>query len=127
MVGFIDHDDVPAGSEGLVAAGLVTRQKRHGAKSELGGQKRILTGVALFAGDATGFVVDTEPEIKAAQELDEPQVRERLGHENEDAFRLADGEEPLEDETRLNGFSQPDFVRKEDARNLTRGNVLQNV
>ena len=81
----------------------------------------------MFAGDATGFVVDTEPEIKAAQEFDEPLVREGLGHENEDAFRLADGEEPLEDETRLNGFSQPDFVREEDARNLTRGNVLQNV
>ena len=40
---------------------------------------------------------------------------------------MADGEEPLEDETCLNGFPEPDFVREEDTRNLTRGNFLQNV
>ena len=127
VVGFIDDDDVPTGGEGLVTAWLAAGEERHGAEGELRGEKRILAGVTLLAGDATRLVIDAEPEIEAAEQLDEPLMRQRLGHEDEHAFRFSDGEEALEDEAGLDGFAEAHLVGEEDARNLARGDFLQNV
>jgi hypothetical protein len=130
-MGFVDDDDVPTGGEGLVAAefggGIRSGEERDGAERELRGEKRVLRGVARFAGEAAGFVVDAEPEIEAAEQLDEPLVRERFGDENEDAFRLTDGEEALEDEAGLDGFAEAHFVGEEHARQLARGDLVENV
>ena len=54
-------------------------------------------------------------------------MREGLGDENEDAFGLTDGEEALEDETGLDGFAEAHFVGEENARDLARRDLLQNV
>ena len=106
---------------------FAAREKGNGAEGELRGEERILAGIALLAGEAAVLVVDAEPEVEAPEQLDEPLVRERLGHEDEDAFRLADGEEALEDEAGLDGFAEADLVGEEHARDLAGGDFLEDV
>ena len=54
-------------------------------------------------------------EVEAAEELDEPLVRQRVRHEDEDAGRAAGEVEAMDDEPGLDGLAEADFIRKECA------------
>ena len=127
VVGFVDDDEIPAGGDGLGAALLDVGEEGDAREGELGGVEGIFIGIARLNVAETDLVEDREPEIEAAEQLDEPLVGERLGNEDEGALHFADGEEALEDETGLDGFAEADFVGEEDAGNLARGDLLEDV
>ena len=123
----VDDDEVPAGGEGLFAALLDVGEESDARESELGAVERIFSRIAGLDVVEADFVVDGEPEIEAAEEFDEPLVCERFGYENEGALHFADGEEALEDEAGLDGFAEADLVGEEDARDLARGDFLEQI
>ena len=115
MVGFIDDDEVPAGGDELGEAALVAGGEGGAAEHELVAGEGVFAGLGGFGFEAAGFIKNAEPEVKAAEELDEPLVDERLGHEDEGATHAADGEEALEDEAGFDSFAEAYFIGEEDA------------
>ena len=72
VMGFIHDQNVPSRFKGLVHALLAVGEQREAAEDKLGFQKRI----PVACGFATFFVVNVEPEIKPAKQLDKPLVHE---------------------------------------------------
>ncbi len=118
MVGLVHDHEVPAGLDHLVAArlGALAGEEGDAGEPELGREEGVFARLALLAGDAAGLVEDGEPEVEAAQQLDEPLVHERLGHEHERALGATDGEQALEDKAGLDGLAQADLVGEQHAR-----------
>ena len=56
------------------------------------------------------------PQVKLSQQLNEPLVHQRFGHENQYARGAAGNQLAMHDESRLDGFAQTHFVREQHAR-----------
>ena len=93
----------------------------------MAGKEGVLARVAFFDRDAARLVEDGEPEVEAAEELDEPLVGERLGYEDQGARGASGRKEALEDEAGLDGLAEADLVGEEHARDLAPGDLLQDV
>ncbi len=126
MMRFIHHDNIPARRHRLFAARGIARKEGRAAEGELRGEKRICARIALLHRKATLLVVDAEPKIETAQQFHEPLVREGFRHEDQHALRFPHRQQTLQNQTRLNRFSEPDFVSQEHPRNLARRHFLQN-
>ncbi len=61
--------------------------------------------------------------MEAAEELDEPLVRQGVRHEDEDAGGAAGEVEAVEDEPGLDGLAEADFICQQDARQEAGGDV----
>ncbi len=85
VMGFIDDEEIPTGVGGL--CGTFGRAAKQGerAEHELAVEERIALGISRFDGGAALFIEEAEHQIEAAQEFDEPLMRQRIGHEDEDA------------------------------------------
>ena len=127
VVGLVDNHQIPAGFDDLGAAIVHRRQKGDAGQGELAGEKRVFTRVAGLDVGAARFVKDGEPQVEAAQQLDEPLVGKRLGHEDQGAFNLTGGQEALEDQARLDGFAQADLVGQQHAGHLAVGDLVEDV
>ena len=127
MVRLVDHDHIPARVQRLPAPHGIAREKRNSCQHQLRGEKRILPGVAALARDTTRLVINAEPEIKAPQQLDEPLVRERLGHQDQHALGPTDREQPLQNQARFDCLPETDLVGEQHPRHLARGDLLQNI
>ena len=63
VVGFVHDDEIPAGLDGLGAAGggVGSGEVGDAGEAELAGEERVFTGLGGFDGEAAGFVEDGEP------------------------------------------------------------------
>src|SRR5204862_535457 len=116
MMGFIDDKDVPTGGQSLFNSLLVRFEEVDTAKHELAFQERVVSGIDLFDCLASFFVENVEPKIKTAQQFHEPLMNQRVGHEDQHALGAADEELAMQDQACFNGFSEADFIRKQNSR-----------
>src|SRR5206468_12030029 len=114
MMGFIDHKNVPAGGQSLFDPTLAGSEKIDAAQHELTFQEWIVPGIGGFDRLASLLVEDVEPEIKTAQQFDEPLMNQRVRNEDQHALGAAGQEQPMKDQACFDGFSQADFVRQQN-------------
>ncbi len=115
VVGFVNDEEIPAGFEDLGGAGFGGGEKGEAGEDELGIEEGVDAFVVVLNGLAAVFVKETEEEIEAAEEFDEPLMEEGVGDEDEDAGGAAGELEAMKDEAGLDGFAEADFVSEEDA------------
>lgn len=112
MVSLVHHHQIPARRYRLLTTRRVAAEVAHTGQDHLCGEEGIHTRIALLAREATLLVVNPEPKVEAPQQLDEPLVRERLRHEHQYPTSLPHRQQPLDDQTGLDRFSQTHFIRK---------------
>src|SRR4030095_11135708 len=118
----IHNQHVPTGGKSLLGSLLAVGEQRDAAKDQLGLQE----WVAVPRGLTSLLIVNVKPEIKAAQQFDEPLMNKRLGHENKDSLDSTGEDEPMQDEACLNRLAQPDLVSEKHAWRQARRNFGRN-
>ena len=110
MVGFVDNEQVPAGFQGLGGAGRIFAQERQAAEHQLTVEERVDARFVEFDGLAAVLVEDAKEQVEPAPQFNKPLVDEWLGQEDQDSAGPACAMEPVQDQARLNRFTQTDFV-----------------
>src|SRR5690349_12515018 len=113
---FVDDDEVPASVQRLLQPLGTGGEEADAAQDKLIVEEGI--GFRIRREDClTALLVeDVEPEIKSAQEFDEPLMDERFGNKDEDALRPARGDQPMQDQTSFDRFPKTHFIRQQHAR-----------
>ena len=85
VVGLIDDEQIPTSVSGLCGTFGRAAEQRERTKDELAVEERVAFGISGFDGGAALFIKEAEHQIEAAQQFDEPLMRQGIWHENEDA------------------------------------------
>ena len=123
----IHHEHIPARRHRLRRSARVSRQEIDAGQHELVIQKRVGARFAGLDGGAAFLVEDMEPHVEAPEHFHEPLVHERFRHQHQDPVGPSAEQQAMEDETGLDGFSKPHFVREHHARGVPVGDLLRDV
>ena len=123
----IHHEHIPARRHRLRRAPRVSRQEANAGQHELVIQKRVGARFAGFDGRAAFLIENMQPHVEAAEHFHEPLVDERFRHQYQDAIRPSAQQQAMQDQTGLDGFSKPHFVREHHARGVPVGDLLGDV
>ena len=116
MVCLIHHQHVPARIQHLCGAHLVTRQEIHRSQHPLTFEKRIAAWIPVFDRFAPLLVEEAEGQLEPPQQLHEPLMHQRLGHQDQHPLRPAGEDQAVEDQARFDRFSQPHLIRQQHPR-----------
>ncbi|MCY1401764.1 hypothetical protein D9M71_168870 [compost metagenome] len=123
VVGFVDHQQVPAGGEGGILGAFAVLQPFKGNQGELG----VLEGVAGIAfGEALG-IVQGNLQIEAATHLHQPLVLEVFRNQDQHAVGAAGDELAVDDQAGFDGLAQAHFVGQQNARRNAVGHLAGDV
>ena len=73
-------------------------------------QERIGVWLGLRDRGAASLVINVEPEVEAAQQLEEPLMHQCLGHHDQHPARAAGQNQTVQDEACLDRLAQSDLV-----------------
>ena len=127
VMSLIDNQQIPAGVLGLFGAFGVGGEEIDAAEDELIIEERVLIRQAFLDGGAAFFIKDVRPKVELAQQLDEPLMHERLGHENQQARGAAGDEQAMQYESGLNGLAEAHFIGQQHARSQPVADFLCDV
>ena len=116
MMGLIDHKQVPAGLQGLLKPRRLPGEQVESAEQQLIVQEGVAAWICFLKGLAARLVKDVKPEIEATQQFQEPLVHQGFRHQDNYPPYAAGEQQPVEDETSLDGLPQAYLVRKQDSR-----------
>lgn len=123
VVGFVDHHQVPTGSEQCVLGLFIVDQPLQRHQGQLGVFERV-GGIAF---DEAFFVEQRDLQVEAAAHFHQPLVLEVFRHQDQHAVGAARQQLAMDHQTGFDGLAQTYFVRQQYARRDTVGDFTGNV
>ena len=123
VVGFVDHQQVPAGGEQGVLGAFVFLQPLQGDQGQLG----VLEGIAGIAFGEALLVEQGHLQVEAPAHLHQPLVLEVFRNQDQHPPGAAGKQLAMDDQAGLDGLAQAHFVGQQDARRHAVGDFAGDV
>lgn len=122
-MGLIDNHDVPTRLDQLKSAFPMLGRKADSTKHKLVIHERIATRIFRLNGGTACLVKNVKPQIKSAPHFHEPLVYQGVRNEDESPLDTSRAQQAVQNQSRLDGFPQPHFIRQQDPGLPTRSHI----
>ena len=127
MVRLIDNHNVPARLDRELPVPFTAGEKGDTAKDQLLIEKGIPARRPVDDRGAARLVVNAEPHVESAIELEKPLVDERVRHQDKHARRQAVEVQAMDNQPGLDGLAEPDLISQQDSRDRPIGDFVGDV
>ena len=113
MVRLVHDQQVPLTFNGLGQALRVLLEQLQAAQHQLLRMERVVPLARLLDRAAALLVEDAESQVEAAQQLHQPLMHQRIGHQDQHPVGASGEQLVMQDQTGLDGLAQADLVRQQ--------------
>ena len=121
----VADQQIPAGMQRGIGQGDILGQQVQAAEDALLGLERI--GVLCRQRLHTRLIEERNAQIEAAQQLDQPLMQERFGHQDQHPLHAASEQQPMQDQAGFDGLAKPDLIGQQHARMMSVGDLSGDV